>query len=223
MKLYFISPLVLQKLIWIPTRILLFGFGHMKVSGMEHLAGLKTNVIFAVNHASEFDVFPIPGVLPFFSRFSPIFYTSREKSFYVNSGWRQIFYGGLFFKAWGSYPVRAGLHNYEESLKNQTRILNDGGNLCIFPEGRRTPDGRIHEGKGGVVYLSNVTKKPIVPVRLVGTYDMKAGLFFTGKIHLSISFGAPIYDMCGPALLTAEECKSKAQEIMEVIRKLTPG
>ena len=50
----------------------------------------------------------------------------------------QIFFSsGFFFKVWGSYAVAIGVHNYEESLKDHIKILNDKHSLFIFPkEGR---------------------------------------------------------------------------------------
>lgn len=192
-KWYFIIPLLLQKIIWIPTRILLFVFGRLELKGLENLRGISTNVIFASNHTGEADVFMIPGSLPFFSRFSPIFYTSRENKFYKNSGWRKHFYGGTFFKAWGAYPVAVGLNDYGRALAHQVRIIGDGGSLYIFPEGKVTPDGTIQEAKGGVAYLAYVTGVPIIPVRLEGTYRMTLFDVLMCKRRLKITYGAPVY------------------------------
>ena len=192
-KWYFLSPLILQKIIWVPTRLLLVFCGGFKIRGLENLKGIEGGVIFASNHTSEFDPFFIPAILPFFSRFSPMFYTSRENNFYVNSGWRKHFYGGYFFKAWGSYPVSAGLHDYKASMKNQIRILGDGGNICFFPEGRITPDGMVQPGKGGVAYLAFTTGRPIVPVYYGDTYRIKLKDLLFGRRKPSISFGRPMY------------------------------
>jgi 1-acyl-sn-glycerol-3-phosphate acyltransferase len=218
---YAYSPLILQKLIWIPTNIVLGGFGRMETHGLENLRGLTTNAIFALNHASELDVFLLPAALPFWSRFSPIFYTSREKAFYIHAGWRQMFYGGAFFKAWGAYPVMTGLNDYEASLKHQLRILRDGGSLCIFPEGSTTKDGTIRPAKGGVAYLSYVTKLPIIPVCLGGTFRMKFSDFILGRRKLSIAFGAPVWDAAqAPHMPSYESFKDYAQNVMNEIKKL---
>ena len=192
MKLYFLPPLILQKIIWIPTNILLRSFGHLEVKGMENLEGIKTPVIFACNHTSETDPFFVPASLPFFSPFSPIFYTSRESKFYVNSGWRKYFYGGTFFKAWGSYPVHVGLHDYEKSLAHHIDIIRAGGSLCIFPEGRTTPDGNIQPAKGGVSYLAYITGAPIIPTRIGGVFRFSCKDFLLGRRHLSITYGKPM-------------------------------
>jgi 1-acyl-sn-glycerol-3-phosphate acyltransferase len=154
------------------------------------------------------DPFMIPASLSFFSRFSPIFYTSRESKYYQNSGWRKHFYGGYFFKAWGSYPVKAGLSDYEKSLHHHIRILNDGGNLCYFPEGHITPDGNIQKAHGGIAYLAEYCGRPIVPVAIVGLYKISMEDLFSRRRKVAISFGLPIY-------------QKELRE--EVARKTVPG
>jgi 1-acyl-sn-glycerol-3-phosphate acyltransferase len=151
-----------------------------------------------------------------------MFYTSREQAFYSRAGWRQRFYGGVFFKAWGAYPVYVGLHDYEKSMKNHLAIVRDGGNLCIFPEGKATRDGKIHEGKGGVAYLAYKTGRPIVPVHLGGTFQLTPGDFFRGRRKLSISYGEPIYmtDKPGAAALTSDDFKAYANAVMDKIREM---
>jgi 1-acyl-sn-glycerol-3-phosphate acyltransferase len=221
MKLYFLSPLILQKIIWIPTNVLLRGFGHLEVRGMENLEGLTGSIIFACNHTSEMDPFFIPASLPFFSPFSPIFYTSRESKFYVNSGWRKYFYGGTFFKAWGSYPVHVGLHDYEKSLVHHIEIIRDGGSLCIFPEGRTTPDGTIQPAKGGVSYLAYITNAPIVPVRIGGVFHFSLKDFLLGRRRLSITYSKPMYSKAfsgvSPSL---DDFKAYANVVMGEVGKL---
>jgi 1-acyl-sn-glycerol-3-phosphate acyltransferase len=222
---YFLSPFLLQKLIWVPTRLLLFGLAGFRVRGLENLDGIYGGVIFASNHTSEFDPFFVPASFPFLSRFYPVFYTSREKSFYVNSGWRRHFYGGLFFKAWGSYPVYVGLHDYKASMKHQLRILGDGGSLCIFPEGKITPDGTIQPAKGGVAYLAFTASKPIVPVYYSDTYRISLADMLLGRRKPSISFGRPMYaaDLLGSRsgfVPSVDDFKSYANAVMAKIVEL---
>ncbi|MCX6715770.1 MAG: lysophospholipid acyltransferase family protein [Candidatus Taylorbacteria bacterium] len=220
---YFISPWLLQQLIWVPTRLLLIFCGHIEIKGLENLKKVPHNAIFACNHSSEMDVFLIPGSFPFFSRFSPMFYTSREQSFYQRAGWRQQFYGGVFFNCWGAYAVKVGLNDYAKSLASHIGIIREGGSLCIFPEGRTTQDGNLQPGKGGVAYLSYVTGRPIVPVRLGGTFRLSPKDFFLGRRRLSVSFGEPMYatSRIGVGVEpTFEEFKANAQIVMEKIKAL---
>jgi len=220
-KWYFLVPLFLQKLFWSPTMILLKVCGHLEIKGRENLRGLKTNVIFASNHTSELDPILLTACVPFFSRFSPMFYTSRERSFYDNVGWRQHFYGGALFKAWGAYPVSVGLRDYEKSMVNHLNIVRDGGNLCIFPEGGIPKDGIIRQAKGGVAYLSHITGKPVVPVNLSGVFHLGAKDFFLGRGKLVVTFGQPIY-ITAPVgvVLSPDQCKAWAQTIMDKIKSL---
>jgi 1-acyl-sn-glycerol-3-phosphate acyltransferase len=215
MRPYFLSPLILQKIIWIPTRLFLKFFGHLDISGLENLRGLKTNVIFACNHTSEMDPFFVPASLGFFSRFSPIFYTSREKAFYANSGWRQMFYGGLFFEAWGSYAVFPGNQDYELGLINHIAIVNDGGNVVIYPEGGTTKDGLLRPAKGGVAYLAERTGRPIVPVSVSGLFKLYPKDLFMRRKHFAIHFDKPVY--AKELLAGGKDYKDAAQIVMDTI------
>ncbi len=220
-KFYIISLLIQQKLPWVPVRILLVLFAHFKVTGLENLKGIKGNAIFACNHASELDIPLLPAAIPFWSHFSPMLYASRESGFYGGSGWRRHFYGGVFFNFLGSYPVVVGLRNYKKALSHQIRIINTGNSLCIFPEGRTTPNGIIQGAKGGVAYLAYITNVPIVPVKLGGTFRFSIKNFLLRKIKLSVSFGKPIYlSVNNEVDIPIKECKDRANEVMDVIKKM---
>src|SRR5712692_8791791 len=103
MEIYEIIPSILQRLIWIPIRLLLAVFCSLEIKGIENIKDIKSNVIIASNHSSELDSVIIAASLPFFSRHLPLFFTSREKEFYKDMGWEKIIYGGTFFKMWGTH------------------------------------------------------------------------------------------------------------------------
>lgn len=225
MKLYTIAPLILQKFIWVPSRIIFTVFGHLRVRGLENIKGIKGNVIFATNHASELDPFLVPTSLPFFSRFSPLFYITREKSFYNTNGWRQHLFGGIFINAWGGYSARTGLHDYHQSLIDHEEILRDGESFCVFPEGRRTPDGKLQQGKGGVAFLAEKINVPIVPVAFSGTYNSFAKDFFGRRKYITVTFGAPIYQeefkrTVPRAVTSGAAYKEEAAYVMKKIAEL---
>ena len=192
MKPYFLAPLFFQKLIWIPTRFILVFFGHIKIYGLENLKNVKGNVIFACNHSSEIDPFIVPSSLPFWSRFSPLFYTTREKAFYTRNGWRRHLFGGIFINAWGGYTAKTGLCDYEKSLAEHIQIARDGGSFCVYPEGGITPDGTIQPARGGVAYLAERVRCVIVPVGVSGVYRTSVSDFFLGKRRIVVRFGMPI-------------------------------
>lgn len=199
-------------------------FGRLEVNTIEHLEGIKGPVIFACNHTSESDPIFVPATLPMFSRFSPIFYTSRERSFYKFSGWRKHLYGGLLFKIGGAYPVQVGLHDYEKSLSIHIDILRDGGSICIFPEGKKRRGNEVHAAKGGVAYLSYITGAPIVPVSIAGVFDMSFADFFLGRRHIDVTYGKPIYShqLIHNAAPSPEEFKGIAGLVMSEVYGLSP-
>ena len=216
--LYVLSPLILQKIIWIPTRLLLKFFGHLEVSGLENLCDVKTNVIFACNHSSESDPIMVPASLGFFSRFSPIFYTSREESFYANCGWRRHFYGGLLFEIWGAYQVFPGHGDYAKGLVNHLRIVGSSrndGNVCFFPEGGTTKDGNLRPAKGGIAFLAEQTGRPIVPVSISGVFRISLKDFLLRRRHLKVHFGKPVYAQ--ELMADGSDYKAASQKVMDVI------
>lgn len=187
-------PWFLQNLIWIPTRIFLRFFTHFKIYGRENIRNLNDGVIFVCNHTSEIDPILLPASFPWFSRFLPVFYVSREKTFYnIKQIIKRVFYGGFFFEFWGAYQTHTGLRNYEVSLKTHIKILESGHSLDIFPEGEKSFDGGIHDFKGGAAFLSRRTGAPIIPVAISGAFKTTLGDFLTRKKHFTLTFGKPIY------------------------------
>lgn len=198
MNLFYLTPLILQKSIWPQIRAMLLFFTHLEVNGLENLEGLDANVIFAANHTSELDPILVPASLPFFSRFSPVFYVTLARSEYNNSGWRQAFYGGFIFKLLGGHPAYLGLKDYEKSLINHTKLLSAGKNLLIFPEGKITREGNgvngiIQKAHGGATYLSETMGRPIVPIGISGVFNMSNADFFCRRRKVIVNFGKPIY------------------------------
>jgi 1-acyl-sn-glycerol-3-phosphate acyltransferase len=64
---------------------------------------------------------------------------------------------------------RSGGAASSSSLTAGMDILNGGGLLGIYPEGTRSPDGRLYRGKTGVAKLVLATGVPVIPVAMIGT------------------------------------------------------
>lgn len=191
------------------------------MAGLENLRGVPPGVIFALNHASELDPIVLPASLPFLSRFSPMFYTSRERTFYDTSGWRQIFYGGFFFKIWGAHPVLAGGRDYRASLASHIAIVRSGGSVCIFPEGGKTDDGAPKPAHGGVAFLAAEAGAPVVPVRADGLFKITPADFFLRRRRVTLTFGAPLR-FHHPAAAAADPAlyRKYAEQVMAAVRGL---
>lgn len=192
MKSYTFLPLFFQKIFWLPVRLAFIIFADLEVKGLENLKGLDKNVIFTPNHPSEIDPAFLPAALPFWSPFSPIFGASREKAFYQSIGWRRHIYGRWFFKIWGGYPVYTGLHDYEKSLINHIRLIQQGATLCVFPEGAKSPQNSIGPAKGGATFLAERTNTLIIPVAISGVQNVTLKDFFLRKRKFVVHFGPAI-------------------------------
>jgi 1-acyl-sn-glycerol-3-phosphate acyltransferase len=77
-----------------------------------------------------------------------------------------------FMRGVGTIPVdRSGGRASEAALDTGLRRLREGGLFGIYPEGTRSPDGRLYRGKTGVARLALESGAPVIPVAMVGTAD----------------------------------------------------
>ena len=193
MHFYYLTGNIIQRVAWFPLRVIFSFFLRMEFKGIENVQKLKTNAIFAANHANEFDPLIIVSCLPFFSRHLPLVFVSREKEFYGKLGWRGKIYGGPFFRLMAALQVYTGINDYRQALKHHIDALERGKNVCIFPMGKKHLDKDIHQAKGGVAYLAATSGLPIVPVRITGIEYMKSNEFWKRKRKLQVTFGEPVY------------------------------
>ena len=145
-------------------------------------------VIIASNHLSFSDHFfaplPLPRKVVFLAKSE--YFTGRGLKGLVSKA---------FFRGVGQIPVdRSGGKASERALRTGLRVLARGDVLGIYPEGTRSPDGRLYRGKTGVARLALEARAPVVPCAMVGTFDFQP----PGKIRPRLSvrpgvrFGEPL-------------------------------
>jgi 1-acyl-sn-glycerol-3-phosphate acyltransferase len=75
-----------------------------------------------------------------------------------------------FFSAVGQVPIdRGGASAAHAALATGVRLLKEGNLLGIYPEGTRSPDGRLYKGKTGVARMALEAGVPVIPVVMIGT------------------------------------------------------
>ena len=103
--------------------------------------------------------------------------------------------------------------NLKETLQVSAKVLKEGKNLVIFPEGARTRDGEIQDFKKTFAILSKELNIPIVPFGIKGAYEaMPYGQRFPSMMPISIKF----FDKVMPEGLTVEEIVEKSKDEIEL-------
>jgi 1-acyl-sn-glycerol-3-phosphate acyltransferase len=99
-----------------------------------------------------------------------------------------------FFAGTGTIPVdRSGGRAAQAALDTLLRVLRDGGVAGIYPEGTRSPDGRLYRGKTGVARLALESGAVVVPVALLNTDEIQpTGTLVPTVKRVRMSFGAPL-------------------------------
>jgi 1-acyl-sn-glycerol-3-phosphate acyltransferase len=191
-KFNYYTPITLQKFGYVLFFLFYKFFVSLEVRGRENLAGLSGPVILAGNHTSELDATALPLCLPLFSKLFPIYFVSNPTEKFKTFGWRKFFYGGVFFNMLGAYPIHSGKKNYAISLHNHIKLLRKGKTICIFPEGKRTLDGRMNPAHGGLGYLSYVTGATVVPIVIDTFFNITPVDFFLRRRKVTITICKPL-------------------------------
>jgi 1-acyl-sn-glycerol-3-phosphate acyltransferase len=100
----------------------------------------------------------------------------------------------VFFKATGQLPIdRSGGKASEASLNTGLQVLGRGDLLGIYPEGTRSPDGRLYRGRTGIARMALEADVPVVPVVMVDTDTMMPiGTRMPRVVRVGIVIGEPL-------------------------------
>jgi 1-acyl-sn-glycerol-3-phosphate acyltransferase len=132
------------------------------VTGMAHVPATGP-VILAANHLSVADHLFLPAFCP-----RKVYFMAKAEYFRDRGLKGRV--RGAFMTAVGQIPVeRGGGRAALDGLERARAVLDAGDVFGIFPEGTRSPDGRLHRGKTGVARLALMTGAPVIPVGIIGT------------------------------------------------------
>lgn len=100
-----------------------------------------------------------------------------------------------FMQGVGTIPVhRGGGKASEAALRTGMQVLGGGELLGIYPEGTRSPDGRLYRGKTGVARLAIEAGVPIIPVAMIGTdVAQPVGQKVPSREDIGVRIGEPIH------------------------------
>lgn len=145
-------------------------------------------VIIASNHLSFSDSIFMPLVV---SRKV----TFLAKSEYFTSPGLKGFIKKLTFIALGQVPIdRSGGKRSEAALLTGLRLLKENHCLGIYPEGTRSPDGRLYKGRTGIARMAIESGAPVVPVAMYNTAQIQPTGQIVPKVRrVEMVFGEPMY------------------------------
>jgi 1-acyl-sn-glycerol-3-phosphate acyltransferase len=132
------------------------------VEGSQHVP-VSGPAIFASNHLSFSDSIFLPLVVP-----RKITFLAKS-DYFTGKGLKGKLTKG-FFAGVGQVPIdRSGGAASEAALRTALRILGEGKLLGLYPEGTRSPDGRLYRGKTGIARMALEAGVPVIPVAMINT------------------------------------------------------
>ncbi|MFG3104069.1 lysophospholipid acyltransferase family protein [Streptomyces sp. NPDC048182] len=157
-----------------------------RVEGVENIPG-DGPVILAGNHVTFIDSVILPLVCE-----RQVHFIGKDS--YVTGKGVKGRVMAWFFTGVGMIPVdRDGGRGGVAALMTGRRILEEGRVFGIYPEGTRSPDGRLYRGRTGIARLTLMTGAPVVPFAMIGTDRLQpggAGLPRPGRV--TVRFGEPL-------------------------------
>jgi long-chain acyl-CoA synthetase len=175
---------VLARGLFLLNRALMRGPFRLEVEGLVNLPERGPFVV-APNHVSYLDSFAVAAALD---------YRLLRRTYWA--GWTGAAFGNPLTRLVSRLaqvvpidPERAGV----SSLAFGAAILAREKNLVWFPEGERSPNGKLQPFKPGIGMLLNHFRVPVVPVSIRGTYEaMPRGKAFVRPAKITVVFGQPL-------------------------------
>ena len=155
-----------------------------EVNGLENVPK-KCPFIIAANHASYMDHFLIMSIfIPYLNR--KVYHLSKKE--YFEKPFKRIWHAH-----WGAIPIDRQKGG-KETLTWAIKALKQGKVIAIHPEGTRSLNGKLMKAKTGVARLALFSKAPVLPVGLIGTFEiLPKGKYIPKAKKAIMNIGKPIY------------------------------
>lgn len=162
-----IAPL--SKLIW-----------RLDIEGADNVPN-EGRAIIASNHLSFMDHIFVAVAID-----RPIYFLSKAEHF-------ENPVKAFLFDKFNVIPLERG-EGDKEAFHKSIQVLEDGNLFGIYPEGTRSPDGRLYKGHTGVARLALTTKSPIIPAAMINTDAvLPKGDLIPSLESAAVRFGEPLY------------------------------
>jgi 1-acyl-sn-glycerol-3-phosphate acyltransferase len=193
----------------------LHAIGRPKVVGMENVPATGPAIL-ASNHLSFIDSMYLPLVID-----RPVVFPAKAEYFEARGPLGRLW--AAYLRSTNQLMInRDGARSAQATLEAALEILRAGELFGFYPEGTRSPDGRLYRGRSGIGWLALNSGAPVIPVAMMGTRKMlPPGAPLPRPTRIEIRIGKPkeFGHLVGDPPARAR--RTVADEVMQAIRELS--
>jgi 1-acyl-sn-glycerol-3-phosphate acyltransferase len=187
-----------------------------KVTGAQNIPA-SGGAILAANHLSVVDSIFLPLMVD-----RPVTFSAKAEYFTASGPAARLW--AAYLKATNQLRMdRDGPRAAQDTLEAALALLREGNLFGIYPEGTRSPDGRLYRGRPGVGWLALKSGLPVIPVALAGTRQvLPPGSVVPRPGRIGVKIGKPLE--LAPELDGEAPGKARrliADQVMSAIRELS--
>jgi 1-acyl-sn-glycerol-3-phosphate acyltransferase len=202
------------------SRLIAGPFMHLlwqpKATGIENVPA-SGGAIIASNHLSIMDSIFMPLMVP-----RPVTFAAKSEYFTGTGLVNRV--TGTYLRATKQLSVdRTGARAGQAMLEAALGVLREGGLFCLYPEGTRSPDGRLYRGRVGVGWLALHSGLPVIPVAMSGTDRvLPPGHKIPRLARIRITVGEPMtFEAYRGQPCGARQRRAVTDEVMKTIQALS--
>jgi 1-acyl-sn-glycerol-3-phosphate acyltransferase len=194
---------------------ILGAIGRPKVVGMENVPASGAAIL-ASNHLSIMDSVYLPLMIE-----RPVVFPAKAEYFNATGPVGRLW--AAYLRATNQLRMdREGARAAQAALDAALDLLRGGELFGFYPEGTRSPDGRLYRGRSGIGWLALNSGAPIIPVAMIGTRKMLppgSWLLRPGRIEIRLGEPLDFGHLAGEP--PAKARRLVADEVMRAIRELS--
>lgn len=170
------------------------------------------SLVLVLNHVHNIDVMLLPYSFPRWINFM-----AKQELFN-----KPVL--GFFMRGTGAFPIlRQGvIGDKRETMRHAMAILEGGGVVGMFPEGKRNSSGILSRGKAGPIVIASEAGAPLIPVAISGVEKLKGISWLWKRPRIIISIGEPFSLPAIKGRLRRPEMKALTTLMMNKIAMLLP-
>ena len=186
-----------------------------QITGLEHIPP-EGGAILASNHMSIVDSIFLPLMLD-----RPLTFAAKSEYFTGRGVGSRL--AGTYLRATNQLSVdRAQARAGQDMLEAALALLRRGQLFGIYPEGTRSPDGRLYRGRTGVAWLALNSGLPVIPVAMIGTDRILPPGHAVPRLHqVSMRIGKPLTFEAYQGTAPGKARRAITDEVIQAIQDLS--